>query len=416
MNYNEYETYEQTYEPIVYVPQKKSGFGKKFAAVLVATAVFGGSLGAGGAATAFFLNNKYSKNETAANYSESSDYNYVKVANETLGNTSVSSVFKKVTNSVVSINTVAETYTWFGGVSESQSAGSGIIFKEDDEKIYVVTNYHVIKAANAATISLDDETNVEANYVGGDEAADIAVISVKKSALKAAGVTNYKIANFGDSSAIQVGDAVLAVGNALGEGKSATLGIVSMKDKVISSDGVELEVVQTDAAINPGNSGGALVNLAGQVIGINSIKMSGESVEGVGYAIPINNVKTMIDEIMNAGSISRPYLGIENFFEVTAEMQEYYSLPSKGIYVGNVTRNSTAEAAGLQAGDIITAMNGKSTLTEAALIDIIDSTNVGESVELTVTRTTATSRRTYTSKQVKLTSTMKAYVSDTTNF
>ncbi|MDR2903437.1 MAG: trypsin-like peptidase domain-containing protein, partial [Clostridiales bacterium] len=196
--------------------------------------------------------------------------------------TTVADVYKKMRSAVVSINVKGSQLGFFNQVYETEGAGSGIIFKEDEESVYIVTNYHVVTQSDEITISLDDAVQVGASPVGGSESDDIAVISVKKSDMIAAGITEYAIATFADSATIEIGDTAIAIGNALGEGKSATAGIISAIDKQIPTENQILTMLQTDAAINPGNSGGALVNAGGQVIGINTAKyMAGE---GMGYA------------------------------------------------------------------------------------------------------------------------------------
>jgi len=316
----------------------------------------------------------------------------------------VAEVFRATRDAVVSINMTAQVTTMFNRVSNVSGAGSGIIFHEDDEKIYIVTNYHVIDSATEVTISLDDETAAQANLVGSDEESDIAVISVRKSALEEAGITGYKIATFAAADSSQVGDTAIAIGNAAGEGKSATRGIISAVNKRININGISLEVLQTDAAINPGNSGGPLMNDRGQVVGINTAKLSETGVEGMGYAIPSGVVGEIIDQIMKDGSVKRPYLGLYAA-TITEQHQRHYGFSTRGVYVNAVEAGTTAEAAGLRQGDIIIRYNGIIVTGTDQLAVLEAETAVGESVTIVVVRDNQT--------EVTLRTTMQAYVSST---
>ena len=320
------------------------------------------------------------------------------------GTASVSDIFKAVQDSVVSINTTVQVTNIFNQVRSQSSAGSGIIFREDETKIYIVTNFHVIENATQVTISLDDEITAPANLVGSNEEADIAVISVLKTALATAGIKNYHVAEFAGSSKVQVGDAAIAIGNALGEGKSATLGIISAIGKTILVGNTKLEVFQTDAAINGGNSGGALVNANGQVVGVNTAKLSATGVEGMGYAIPSDVVSTIVNQIMNGTSVQKPYLGIAGA-TITDQYQRVYGFITKGVYVNSVEANSTAAAAGLRQGDIITSVNGQAITSYDQLTDIEAKTAIGATLTIKIVRNNR--------EEMTLTTTMKAYIGRT---
>jgi len=321
------------------------------------------------------------------------------------GTATVADIFKAVKDAVVSINTTVQVTNMFNQTRSQSSAGSGIIFREDAEKIYIVTNYHVIENATQVTISLDDEITAPANLVGTDEDSDIAVISVLKTALTAAGITNYKLASFASSAQVEVGDAAIAIGNALGEGKSATLGIISAINKNITAGSTKLEsVLQTDAAINAGNSGGALVNANGQVIGINTAKLMETGVEGMGYAIPADIVSKVVNQIMTGTTAQKPYLGIVGV-TITDQHQRMYNFITKGVYVNAVEANSTAAAAGLRQGDIITSINGQAITNQSQLTDIETKTAVGTTLTIQIVRGNK--------EAMTLTTTMKAYVGST---
>ncbi len=309
------------------------------------------------------------------------------------GNTSVVSVVKAVADSVVSINTVTEQkYRYY--YASGQQAGSGIIFAEDNEKIYIVTNQHVIDSAISATISVDDDKQAPAvSIVGEDNKKDIAVLSVTKKALAEAGIDSYKIATFGDSEKLEMGESVVAIGNALGEGKSATLGIVSAKNKKVEVDGRTFKMLQTDAAINPGNSGGALVDMTGKVIGVNTVKVLSGGIEGMGYSIPINEVKAVVEDIMKTPSSSStsafkgetPILGVKGV-EITDSVKAAYGFITNGVYLSTVYEGSSAFDAGLKVSDIIVSFNGKRTSTMSQLSQAILETKVGDTVKVEIVR------------------------------
>ncbi|MDR1689627.1 MAG: trypsin-like peptidase domain-containing protein [Clostridiales bacterium] len=300
------------------------------------------------------------------------------------------SVVKGTANSVVSINVLQDTTYNFGYwqvPSQTQSAGSGVIFSEDDGKIYILTNNHVVDRATGVTISIDDENTAEANFVGSDANFDLAVISVNKDKLKDASITNYTVAEFGNSDRLEVGERVVAIGNAYGEGKSATQGIISALGKQITtSEGSTLDVIQTDAAINPGNSGGALVNASSEVIGINTAKLSSYGVEGMGYSIPSNIAKTIVERIMRNKDVKETYLGIMSGITVTEDIKASYNLPTLGVYVGQVAANSPAAIAGVMSDDIIVSFGGGVITSTEDLVEAIGKTKPGDSVKITVYR------------------------------
>ena len=369
------------------------GFAKKLAAVCLAVTLFGVSLGFGIGAGAGYMSggkaagggDQYIAEGDGQEGGEPGligEYVQTSALAERLG--SLSDVYKSVGDAVVSVSAVREV-NYFGRRQEVTSAGSGIIFREDSSKIYIVTNYHVVGDAKSVAISVDDTNAVPAQAVGGDPRSDIAVISVLKSNLQSKGIKNYKLAKFGDSSKMQIGDFVMAIGNALGEGKSATFGVISTERKRITVDDVSLDVFQTDAAINRGNSGGALVNMSGEVIGINSAKLEGTGVEGMGYAIPSEVFVKVVERIMSEGSDQGSYLGI-SYDYITNAMKESLLLPTTGFRIASVVHGATAHAAGIRSGDIITHINGRLLSNENALKSAIDSIKVGEQFTVTVQR------------------------------
>jgi serine protease Do len=297
---------------------------------------------------------------------------------------SVANVFNQVKDSVVNISIKVKSNDFFYQ-TESTGSGSGIIYQQDDKNVYIVTNNHVVEDATSVEISISGSEQVKASLVGKDASSDLAVISVTKSDLSAAGITSVTPAVFGDSDNLEVGEFVIAVGNALGQGKTATRGIISAVNKQINVDGKALTVVQTDAAINPGNSGGALVNTAGEVIGINTAKFSSTSVEGTGFAIPTSVAKSVIDELMQSGSVDKPYLGVQ-VCAIDDRFKQMYNVNIDGVYVISVESGSAAENAGLQSSDIITAIDGNPVTTGSELSNEISKHKSGETVTLTVIR------------------------------
>jgi len=325
------------------------------------------------------------------------------LAASTAGYNNAADMFAAIDDSVVSINVVQQ----LGWVQDRHSAGSGVIFHETTERVYIATNYHVVQGADVVTISLDDIRTAPAGFVGGDERSDLAVISVLRTDLGAAGIDNYQVAVFGDSCAMQIGNFVLAVGNAYGEGKSATLGIVSALDKEITLDvGIVLNVMQTDAAINPGNSGGPLVNTRGEVIGINTARFGSARSEGMGYAIPSNEAAEILFQILDGGNIMRPVLGV-TFTTITPELQDLHNLPTTGVFINQTVRGYAAAQMGLLPGDIITYYNGVKVADSDHVRELIAQTAIGGEIGLTVYRD---------GQQVSLRGSMTSYHTSTTDF
>ena len=280
--------------------------------------------------------------------------------------TDITKAVEKAGDAVVGITNLQTTSFWSESSSQEAGTGSGVIYKKADGKAYVVTNHHVIEGANSLEVTLSDGTKLEAKLRGSDVWTDLAVLEVDGSKIET-------IAEFGDSDALKIGEPVIAIGNPLGAtfSGSVTQGIVSGLERAIpvdiNQDGAvdwQAEVLQTDAAINPGNSGGALINISGQVIGINSMKIAQSSVEGIGLSIPIKSAEPIISDLEEFGEVKRPYMGIQlqSVNEVSAYHQkETLKLPSEvtsGVVVMTVDPNSPAEQAGLEDLDVIVEMDG----------------------------------------------------------
>lgn len=284
------------------------------------------------------------------------------------------SVIAKVKPSVVAINTEVITYDIFNQPFTQEGAGSGWII---DENGYIVTNNHVIEGANTITVTLADGRTFPASVVGADAFTDLAVLKIN--------AQNLTKVSWGDSSKLRIGDWVVAIGNSLGLGISATKGIVSsLEVSIPSSTGQTLyDLIQTDAAINPGNSGGPLVNMAGEVVGITSVKISMVGVEGMGWAISTKVAMPIIEELINRGYVVRPWLGI-----VVQDVTQYLVLVNnlaveKGSFVTYVKPGSPADKeAGLKAGDVIVSFNGKEIANTEELLQTLRSSKIGQTVEI----------------------------------
>lgn len=299
---------------------------------------------------------------------------------------SIAKVVSSVENSIVNISIKAQSATnWLGQTYESEGSGSGIIYKIDGDTVYIITNNHVVESANSVTVSVTGNEQVNAKLVGKDASSDLAVISVSKADLNKAGVANVTAAKFGNSDNMKVGENVIAIGNALGQGKTATLGIISAQNKEINIDGKKLTVIQTDAAINPGNSGGALVNTSGEVIGINTAKLSSDAVEGTGYSIPISSAQTIIQTLMTNGTIDKPYLGIQGY-TIDENFEKIYGINIPGVFISKIESNSAAEKAGLQVSDIITAIDNTAVADIETLSKEISKHKSNDKVTFTIIR------------------------------
>lgn len=311
---------------------------------------------------------------------------------DTDSSASVSAIAEAAMPSLVAITnkSVQEMQSMFGQTQayESESSGSGIIIGKTDTELLMVTNNHVVSGAQDLSVGFVDESVAEAAVKGTDADHDIAVIAVKLSDLSEDTLSAIKVIEIGSSSNLEVGEQVVAIGNALGYGQSVTTGIVSALNREVTIDNTANTLIQTDAAINPGNSGGALLNMSGQLVGINSAKYSDTSVEGMGYAIPVDDVVDIIENLMNrqvrtekAAEGERGFLGISGQ-DVTSEVSQAYDMP-KGVYITSVETGSAAEQVGLQKGDIITKFDGTSVSALADLKEQLAYYKTGEQVEIT---------------------------------
>lgn len=313
--------------------------------------------------------------------------------------TDVTEVVKNVMPSIVAVNNhYTETMSWFGQSldSEADASGSGIIVGLNDSELLIVTNYHVVEDTDKLTVQFNEGSEAEAFIKGQDSKMDLAVIAVPVTEMSESTLQAIEVATLGNSDDLEVGEPAIAIGNSLGYGQSVTTGVISALDRSINlsasngygGDNVEGTFIQTDAAINPGNSGGALLNIKGEVIGINSNKIGGSAVEGMGYAIPISAASPIIAELMlketksKVAEEERGYLGISGI-SVTQEVSQAYGMP-EGVYIAQVYEGTAAAAAGLKQGDIITEFGGDKIASMEELQKELEFYAKGDNVEVKV--------------------------------
>lgn len=303
----------------------------------------------------------------------------------------LSGVSSNVMPSIVSITGKFETtsQSWFGQTqsSESEGVGSGIIIGKKDGKILIVTNNHVVADAKSLSVGFVDGKSASATIRGTDSDADLAVVEVNTKDMKASTLKKIAVITLGDSSKLKTGERAIAIGNALGYGQSVTGGYISALNRHVQLTDKTMTLIQTDAAINPGNSGGALLNSKGELIGINTVKYSSEDVEGMGYAIPINTAKPIINKLIKNEATSeseQAYLGVSGQ-TIDSSMASQFDMPS-GVYVQQVIKSSPAQKAGISAGDVIVSIDGSSVSTMDGLKEKISNLKAGKKVKIVVKR------------------------------
>lgn len=426
-NNNEMENETNTYQPLTPSgshnnnkknPKNSKKLAKKIGAITLSAVLFG-SVAAGSfqAVNYFSPFSKTTNSSSQISKGNSSSASLLKTTttsdSSNKGSLDVSDITTAAMPSIVAITnkSVQEVQDYFsqfgfGGqgqtqTQETESQGSGIIIGKNDTELLMVTNNHVVEGADTLSVCFIDNQVYEANVKGTDAENDLAVIAVPLDSISDDTMSQIAVASIGDSDSLKVGEQVVAIGNALGYGQSVTTGIVSAVNRTLSSNSSDTQdsnsssddsssatYIQTDAAINPGNSGGALLNMNGEVIGINSAKLASTEVEGMGYAIPISRVSDIIDNLMNqttrtkVDSDKQGTIGIKGI-NVTSDVQEKYNLP-EGIYVSEVTSGSAAEKAGITSGSVITKFDGKSVTDIESLQDLLQYYKAGETVELTL--------------------------------
>ena len=322
--------------------------------------------------------------------------------------TDVSDVVEEVMPSIVAITSktlvTSGSYgpSFFGQQQYSEGAGSGIIVSQTDTELLILTNNHVVEGAEELAVQFINGKSADASIKGTSERKDVAVISVKLNNLDKETQEAIRIATMGDSSELKVGNGIIAIGNALGYGQSVTTGVVSALDREVTIDNTTTKMIQIDAAINGGNSGGALLNSAGEVVGINSAKYSSSgsttsaSIEGMGFAIPISDVKDIIETLMNGkDDTSDVTIGIEG----TMVSESNFNMPS-GFYITKVIDGSGADKAGLEIGNIITKIDGQEVTSISTIKDVLYEKNKGDKITLTIAYT---NRKEYSEKEVEVT-------------
>lgn len=362
----------------------KQGWTKFLVGIVIISLIGGGSAGVGyywvesyfGSASENYINNYQQFNTSLDNTEEIAAF-------YDGSEKSVISIAEELGSSIVGITTKISYRDWFNNIRTSEGAGSGIIFKVDNEYAYILTNNHVVDAADELLIEFGEDKLVDAILVGTDEATDIGVVKVALSEVEGILLKEIKPVVFGNSDNIKVGETAIAIGNPLGYNNTVTVGVISALDRKLDDANV-LSLIQTDAAINPGNSGGALVNSRGEVIGMNTIKIADTQVEGIGFALPINEIKPIIDDLLEFGYVSKPVLGIAGR-DIDEEMSELYELPI-GVVVMGVYEGSAAERAGLKRGDVIISINDVHINTIKQLSEYLSNFEVGDTVRIKAVR------------------------------
>ena len=382
--------------------KKAAKLAKKIGAIALSAVLFGGVAGGTFQAVNHFAGSTTATATTTTAQQTTSNSSLLKAAATSSSSTStgtmdVSTIAKNAMPSIVSITNqsvqeVQNYFSMFGygaqtpQTEETTSCGSGIIIGKNDTELLIVTNNHVVEGGSTLTVTFIDGKSVKADIKGTDSDKDLAVVAVPLSEIKDSTMDKIAVATLGNSDQTQVGDQVIAIGNALGYGQSVTTGIVSAKDRTM--DGYDGKLLQTDAAINPGNSGGALLNANGEVIGINSAKIATETVEGIGYAIPVSDVSDLITNLMNqktktkVAESERGYIGIKGV-DVTADSAQMYNMPT-GVYVSEVISGGGAEKAGITKGAVITGIEGTSVDGMDALQEQLQYYKAGEKVKITI--------------------------------
>lgn len=380
--------------------------GKKWVTVVAMALVFGliagGTMFGVNAAGNYLAGNDSSSDQVGQTQTTSSDSN--SSSSEGSGQGTVAEVAKNAMPSVVTISTmsVEEMRSFFGGTQqyEVEGAGTGVIVGENDTELLIATNNHVVEGATSLSVGFIDEESAAGEVKGTDVNNDLAVVSVKLSDIPEDTMNQIKIATVGDSDDLQLGDQVVAIGNALGYGQSVTSGYVSALDRDLTltdQSGTTINstgLIQTDAAINEGNSGGALLNMKGELIGINEAKSSststGAAVDNIGFAIPIDKAEESLQQLMNLKTREKvdasqaSYLGIRGE-DVSAEASELYGIPT-GAVITEIVENGPADQAGVKKGDILTELDGRSISSMAQLQDVLQYYAAGETVDLVVQR------------------------------
>lgn len=385
--------YDYDYSQVVLEPKpekKKKGFGPGTVILIAVIVLVLAVLGAVGFKGATYLIERYMYKTDYDVTEDKIDSTQIAQGKGDIVESDVADVAENVMPSVVSITNMSiqevQSY-FFGGTQkyQSQSSGSGIIIGQNKTELLMVTNNHVVAESQTLTVTFIDGTSIDAQIKGTDSDKDLAIISIPLTSMEADTLEAIKVATLGDSKVLRVGEPAIAIGNALGYGQSVTTGIISALGRTV--EGIDGALIQTDAAINPGNSGGALLNANGEVIGINTAKVSSDAVEGMGYAIPISDVTDILNDLINQKTrtkvpeAERGTLGI-TCLDVTEELSQYYNMP-EGVYVKEIQKGSGANKAGLPLYSIITKVEKRTVDTKEELVEELQYYRRGETVKIT---------------------------------
>lgn len=401
-------TYDNSYNPIPNPKddkpkKKKKGFFLRFIGLTMSALLFG--IIAGAAASGYHYLFRYEKDKNEVIIDEenktSEDEDIIELSDEGSARatkidgiiTDVSDVVTKVMPSIVSISStnIVTQYDIFFGRQFSQpvkGSGSGIIIGQSDSSILIVTNNHVVTDTKEIEVEFIDGKKSDATIKGSDSRSDLAILEVAIDDLSENTLNAIKVARLGDSKSLKAGEMVIAIGNALGYGQSVTVGYISALNREITNQGITMKLIQTDAAINPGNSGGALININGEVIGINSMKFADTKVEGMGYAIPIADAIPMINLLMNNKASQAEEMGflginVQTAKNVTSDLAAQFNMPI-GVFVKDIVEGSPAEQAGLKSGNIIVGLNDVKVETTEDILNILSYSRPGEEVTLKI--------------------------------
>ncbi|MDO4295246.1 MAG: trypsin-like peptidase domain-containing protein [bacterium] len=388
------------------IRRKKSSVGRKIAGITAAAVLFGSVAGVSmfgvnlaSGKLAGIIYPMVRQSQTAVDSSSvtgTADSGVVSVAS----NLDVSAIVKQAMPSVVAITNkqVFQSNSWLYGTNqyEGESSGSGIIIGQNDSELLIVTNNHVVEDATELKVTFIDNSTVDAAIKGTDEESDLAIVAIQKKDIPESTFAEISVATVGDSDSLEPGQGVIAIGNALGYGQSTTVGYVSAVNREVSTRDASSgqistrNMIQVDAAINPGNSGGALLNMKGEVIGINAAKYASTDVEGVGYAIPITYAEEIIGDLMNrqtrieVAEDEQAYLGIQGQ-NITQEMSQAFGMP-RGVYVYKILEGGAAESSDLKEKDIITKIDGTTVKSMSDLQEMLTYFKGNTTVDLTVQR------------------------------
>lgn len=361
--------------------KEKKKAPRMIAMILMVSLVGGLSIGAGSALVKnYFEGFKYENHFYLDSAGDSTNASFV--VSQT-GVKSVVDIAEQLRPSVVAITSKLMVRDFFN-TYQSEGAGSGVIFNVNNDSVVILTNNHVIDGAEEVTIDFNEFTSSKANVVGVDPETDIAVIEVPRENIPVEVMSTLRPAVFGDSDHLKVGELAVAIGNPLGYNHTVTVGVISALNRELQVSANSFNLIQTDAAINPGNSGGALVNGKGEVVGINSIKIADTQVEGIGFAIPINSIKPIVNQLLTNGYVSRPYMGISGR-NVDEQISEVYELPM-GVFVIQVLEGSAASDADIRKGDVIISVDDEKIMSMEQIVNLVKNHQVGDELELKIVR------------------------------